>query len=632
MDVGGSMDSQSERWGLYVALGSNLACLLVYLAVFSISTCAPVRSCAQLGSAAAAKFHVWLDMVRQYCASRESESAFDRKVRVLAAEARVQRLRNACPYGVHICGALSICTMLLFSYYDPAKWQDSYRIWWELHQSPFALLTLTFMMAMFGWLWPSRIRGTTLNIYHTVVFARLCWQCGTCESVYQLFASDHLSVGVRFFAAVTVGKPAFTFGINVAYSILKVAVVSKLYAALSSEENDFVNQYWGGEYTYVINEMFLFMALWCVSAVVDAWNFSSVRANLKAQTLSTSEVTVKAILVVLCDAVVTVDKDLAFCSDAMEIASFLVRSPLNSSYKGVSLLELVEEDDRERVRERITTAQMGHGTTLSLSARLIDGNGNPLNVQMYCTCFIDISDCRAYVIGILEVKDSMYDNQRQDTLAINCYEEAWNGIRGSGALHSASEPDRDSFVSVETEESVNVPLMSDADGMEIWVDIAEPSGSMPVVNTNFSARAIGGPHSVVGVSFLEWLRPNNAAEVVTSIAAAWDRFQEGVENSQAPDLGWWHLRPPHAMRAGLEYKARMTLDLTRVVRNDVFDAQICICICCEDIGVQKLKRNQMKKKKNRKALNVPVHCDSDAQRIEAAPVSINGDSQGKQYL
>eukprot|EP00929_Paragymnodinium_shiwhaense_P090868 TRINITY_DN50963_c0_g1_i2.p1 TRINITY_DN50963_c0_g1~~TRINITY_DN50963_c0_g1_i2.p1 ORF type:complete len:479 (-),score=96.39 TRINITY_DN50963_c0_g1_i2:113-1351(-) len=404
------------------------------------------------------------------------------------------------------------------------------------------------------------------------------------------------------------------------YSAVKVTMFWMLLSALKSEEQNFVFHYWGDARLCLMQEIFLCAAAWCVSIIVDCWNYATVRANLQAQASSTSEGTVKALLVVLCDAVVTVDMDLAFCTHGMEIASFLVRRPLNNSYEGTSLLDLVEEDDRHRVREQITAALMGHGTTLSLSTRLIDGNGNALSVQMYCTCFVDINDCRCYVIGILELKDAMYGNQRQDTLAVDYLDDTMNGIRGSGALHSVSEADRDSFKS--EGESVTVPLCTDAEEVEFWIDIAE--GSLPVVNANLVAATIVGPlSSTIGASFMDWLRQSDSAEVVRLIAGGWDRFVASPRHTKA-DLGWWHLRPPHALRAGLEYKARMTLDMSRVVRNDLLGAQICVCIRCYDIGVQTLRRKLKKTVRSRSLL-----CGGETQRMSPAAAPSNDDKQDR---
>eukprot|EP00929_Paragymnodinium_shiwhaense_P056011 TRINITY_DN28039_c0_g1_i1.p1 TRINITY_DN28039_c0_g1~~TRINITY_DN28039_c0_g1_i1.p1 ORF type:complete len:625 (-),score=83.51 TRINITY_DN28039_c0_g1_i1:303-2177(-) len=601
---------EAELWGVFAIIGINLAALFVYLTVFLLRLYKAMRSCVELRSAAVARLLAGFASVRQHFAKRDSEDPFERKVRALAAEARVQRIKTTCDVGVHLSVGLSICTLIGFRYIEAVtlRWTGD-RVWWELHQSGFALLTLTLLMGLFGWLWPSRLSVWSLNIYHMLLFSRLCWQTCTCNSVFQVLASEHLSGGVRFFSAVTLGTPGWTLGMNMTLSALKVSMFSTLFVALDTDERQSVFLYWGDAKTYLINEIFLCCATWTVSTIVDAWNYASVRANLQAKASSTSEVTVKAILVVLCDAVVTVDKDLAFCTHAMEIASFLVRRPLNNSYKGCSLLELVEEDDRDHVRSRITAALMGHGTALSFSTRLIDGNGNPLSVQMYCTCFIDINDCRCYVIGILEVKEDVTSgsNQREDVFAVEYSLESSNGLRGSGALHSASEMDCDSFKSVE-ESSVDIPLVTEEEEVEIWIDIAE--GSMPVVNTNLLARAIIGPQAPNGTSFLEWLRAGDAAEVVHRIGDGWDRYTEDSSRSQV-DIGVWHLRPRHAMRAGLEYKARMTLDMTRVVRNELFGTQICVCIRCDYIGVQTLQR---KTRKKQRSLNAPSSNGTEVQR------------------
>eukprot|EP00929_Paragymnodinium_shiwhaense_P045254 TRINITY_DN23141_c0_g1_i3.p1 TRINITY_DN23141_c0_g1~~TRINITY_DN23141_c0_g1_i3.p1 ORF type:complete len:619 (-),score=95.04 TRINITY_DN23141_c0_g1_i3:309-2165(-) len=583
-------DISPETLSIWVVLGLNALNLLVYasLQVYRARRACPTLD--QLWLVSAAKWNLWVDGVKHYFGAVDKLDAFERKVRELAAEARVQRGRTTSRIGSHIGAALSIFMVLGFQYYNLRIWFDVDRARWELHQSNFLQLTVCSAVSTLCSMYPAKMTACTFHLWHALIFCRLCWQVTTTDSLYQLFALEQTQGGLRFFSALGLGTPAVTLALNMTCSWSKVWMYHTHYVSLAAAEREFVFCFWGDIRTFFIHEIFLCATAWAVSTILDVWNYSSVRSGLRAKASSTSEQTVKSMLVVLCDAVVTVDERLEFDNAGTEIAQFLLRQPLNNSYQGMSFLDLVEEADRERVRQQITSTLIGHGTTLSVSARLVDGNGSLLTVQMYCTCFIDIDDCRAYIIGILELKDPT-SNVRQDTISLENVNDSIKGARGSGTLHTSVEWDRDSFKSVMSVESALVPLVGEEDELEIWIDLA--AETIPIVDVSRLVRTMTGPESCIGVSFLDWLKHAEAAEVVQRIS---DGFSEFMKNPQEAvplaDLGEFHLRPPHAVRAGLEYVTKMRMDMTRLRENGTADGPMCVCLRPDDIAVQKLARQK----------------------------------------
>eukprot|EP00929_Paragymnodinium_shiwhaense_P080358 TRINITY_DN41904_c0_g1_i1.p1 TRINITY_DN41904_c0_g1~~TRINITY_DN41904_c0_g1_i1.p1 ORF type:complete len:842 (-),score=69.67 TRINITY_DN41904_c0_g1_i1:98-2623(-) len=574
-----------ETWCVWLILGVNASCLALYLAVMARRAWLALPS-SDIAAVTAATWKSSLARFWQCWTSSGSESRWDAKVRQLAEETRVQRGALFCRISVHILAMLAIMSMVWFQYYDITKWHDLERAKWELNQSTFVELTLGFVTCSYGWLLPGYMTSRTLDGMHCLVLFRLCWQAAASESVYNMIGNATVPVLLRVLGALIVGTPKITLLLNALCSITKLWRFAVLFFALSLEEQDFVMSMWSNLSTMVVHEVFLCASTWSVSALVKRWNETTVRANLKAKASTTNEATINSMLVVLCDVVVTLGDDLTFSGASIQMAQFLLRQPLNNSYDGVSFLDLVDEEDRPRVREQITSSLIGHGTTLSLSTRLLDGHGSYVMVQMYCTCFLDIYDCRAYVIGILEIRDSEH-SRRQDTNALQfpgLEHDALNGVRGSGALHSVSEAD--SFRTADASSAEAVPLVTENAKLEIWIDIADER--LPVVETSVLMRAITGPSSDDSVSFLGWLRSSKADAVVNLLAEAFYRFSANpVDAFATAELGKIALRPPHAMRAGLEYVADVTADLANSLQLTATGKSL-VCLRSTDVGIRKM--------------------------------------------
>eukprot|EP00929_Paragymnodinium_shiwhaense_P105057 TRINITY_DN6995_c0_g1_i1.p1 TRINITY_DN6995_c0_g1~~TRINITY_DN6995_c0_g1_i1.p1 ORF type:complete len:650 (+),score=86.40 TRINITY_DN6995_c0_g1_i1:47-1996(+) len=586
-----------EAWFMWAVTLVNVTNVIIYASV-QIYRAWTSGACRRLCPAVRSWCRLWFDGVKHYSRGTGQDDAFERKVRALADEARKDRARQMTRLHAHVAFGISLCVILAFGYYDPTLWFDLERTRWEISQSNYLQLTFIFAVTTYGWLFPDKMTLWTSHLWHCLIFVRFCWQVSTTQSIYALWALEQTQGAIRFWAAMCIGTPRVTMGLNIIMSLCKVWMYNLWYEALDDEEQHFVYMTFGSIKPFAFHEVFLCSMTWSVAVIIDTWAYAAVRANLQAKASSTSETTVKSMLVVLCDVVMTVDEDLNFNNPATEVAQFLLRQPHSNSYQGMCFLDLMEEADRDLIRHQILSSLIGVGTTLSLSARLVDGNGNLMHVQMYCTCFLDINDNRGYVIGILELRDPA-TAVRQDTISLVEADESLNGIRGSGTLNAAVEwgGDADSFKTYDTVESVPlIPLVNDEEEIEIWINLADDT--IPIVDVSRLVRTMTGPESCIGVSFLEWLSRCEAAEVVGRISEGFAHFMEEPKSSMAVvDIGEIHLRPSHARRAGLEYLTRMQMDMTRLLleSNPSADGPVCVCLRPEDISVQKFERNKKKK-------------------------------------
>eukprot|EP00929_Paragymnodinium_shiwhaense_P107054 TRINITY_DN73031_c0_g1_i2.p1 TRINITY_DN73031_c0_g1~~TRINITY_DN73031_c0_g1_i2.p1 ORF type:complete len:610 (+),score=40.21 TRINITY_DN73031_c0_g1_i2:80-1909(+) len=603
-----------ETYGVWAQLAINCICFIIYILVVSKAAWSSL-ALSTLGFAAAAKVKAWIECFRVYLTAQRPDDPFERKVQQLATEARVDRGRALARIGIHVLAALVVFTTIAYGRYDFRAYEDAAVARRSFHQGSFVHMTAGFVMFTYCWLFPQRTTTVTYNICHAVLIARLGWQACTSRSVYELFSIEGVGVGARFLGAITIGTPSSTLSFNLIYAALKVWMYSTLFHSMDVLQQDLAREIWGDVLGPFGAELWLCASLWCASTIVESWNYSTVRANLQAKTSSANEETVKSILNVMCDSVVTVDKDLVMNTPSSDFAHFLVRYPLNNSYQGVSFLAFVEQADRQRIHEQLTKSLVGPGTANSLSTSLVDGNGASLKVQMYCTCFIDVNGDRAYVIGIIEVRDRADSIGRGDVLtAWEDVDGALVGIRGTGELHPASEPGA-SLQTAESGESAVTLVAVDHNEYEAFVDFA--TESWLVVATSLKMRQLSGPWCGKKRSFVDWLPDFELTHTVATMTKAFENFRGGDPAAAHTRLGRICFRPPHAAQAGLECVANVTMDLS-----DVQDtcSTIPVCLRFTDVELRRWKRRRPRGT-SATAANTPVVTPL-ARQVSALSISL----------
>eukprot|EP00929_Paragymnodinium_shiwhaense_P082550 TRINITY_DN43535_c0_g1_i1.p1 TRINITY_DN43535_c0_g1~~TRINITY_DN43535_c0_g1_i1.p1 ORF type:complete len:620 (+),score=59.45 TRINITY_DN43535_c0_g1_i1:146-2005(+) len=574
-----------ETYGIWLCLGLKLVCFVAYGIVMGEKAFRWMPPPSGLCSKAVAKIKAWNECARLHLSAHRNNDPFERKVRQLAIEARLQRVRTLARIGIHCMMAVAVGSVIVYGWYDVAAFKDVTLAKSIFHRHRIVTITMGVVMCTYCWLFPERSGITTHHIFHALIFSRLCWRIWASGSVFEMVRIDQSETCVRFLGALLTGSPAMTLGLNIIYVGFRIYTYASLFDALSNLEKDVVAPMWGNPSQLALMEVFVCASIWLSSIVVENWNQSTARANLLAKTFAKGEETVKSMLVVMCDAVVSVDNHFVLNTPSSDFARFLLRCPPNNSYQGVSFLEFLEVSDRQRIQQQLTSSSVGAGTTLSLTATLLDGNGTALSAQMYCTCFIDVSDERAYVIGILEVRDHAYGagTERQDVIIeVGDTDDNLQTLRGTGALRAALEPDRATCSSGQSADSGVTLLAVDHSHCEAFIDMG--SNKWPIVSTSLRMRQFSGPQGGVKQHFVEWLRNNDFTarmqEVLDEFRADTSKRHEQVR------LGEVAFQPPHARRAGLECVGHMIMDMAFI---QLSENASCVPVCLRfvDLNVRR---------------------------------------------
>eukprot|EP00929_Paragymnodinium_shiwhaense_P082551 TRINITY_DN43535_c0_g1_i2.p1 TRINITY_DN43535_c0_g1~~TRINITY_DN43535_c0_g1_i2.p1 ORF type:complete len:628 (+),score=65.43 TRINITY_DN43535_c0_g1_i2:146-2029(+) len=574
-----------ETYGIWLCLGLKLVCFVAYGIVMGEKAFRWMPPPSGLCSKAVAKIKAWNECARLHLSAHRNNDPFERKVRQLAIEARLQRVRTLARIGIHCMMAVAVGSVIVYGWYDVAAFKDVTLAKSIFHRHRIVTITMGVVMCTYCWLFPERSGITTHHIFHALIFSRLCWRIWASGSVFEMVRIDQSETCVRFLGALLTGSPAMTLGLNIIYVGFRIYTYASLFDALSNLEKDVVAPMWGNPSQLALMEVFVCASIWLSSIVVENWNQSTARANLLAKTFAKGEETVKSMLVVMCDAVVSVDNHFVLNTPSSDFARFLLRCPPNNSYQGVSFLEFLEVSDRQRIQQQLTSSSVGAGTTLSLTATLLDGNGTALSAQMYCTCFIDVSDERAYVIGILEVRDHAYGagTERQDVIIeVGDTDDNLQTLRGTGALRAALEPDRATCSSGQSADSGVTLLAVDHSHCEAFIDMG--SNKWPIVSTSLRMRQFSGPQGGVKQHFVEWLRNDDFA---FRMQEALDEFRADTsKRHEQVRLGEVAFQPPHARRAGLECEGHMVMDMAFIHQSENASC-VPVCLRFLDLNVRR---------------------------------------------
>eukprot|EP00929_Paragymnodinium_shiwhaense_P026653 TRINITY_DN15804_c0_g2_i2.p1 TRINITY_DN15804_c0_g2~~TRINITY_DN15804_c0_g2_i2.p1 ORF type:complete len:621 (-),score=72.20 TRINITY_DN15804_c0_g2_i2:579-2441(-) len=585
-------DTPPEAYYFSASFGLSVVFLITY-AIMLIRTGVMTFSRDKLRRAAVAL----LEKLVQQLRSKMETDSFEDKVRQLAEVQRVERTKWAIAYLLHFLALLTgISTVVVAQhmYVQGVKFQDiAYaRFMWQT-SAPLVVI-LSFGMALYTRFFESAVGPMTLNVFHIVLFARMVWEVSLSIDVHQQMAILLPATLARFFLAGCIGTPLCTACLNAIYTTASCVTYFTLLADVPATDAERLTTTFGGPRRVVLVQIVIGLATWVCCILVAGWTAHVERSKLRLRAALTREATTKSLQAVVCDAVVNVTEALVLTEPSTQLGNFLVCPPPNGSYEGTSLLAFVQEEDRERVGQQVTSSLVGPGTTLSISTKLVDGNKALVSVQMYCVPFIDCEDRRGYCIGILEVKDTSGSTCRLD----NCVVQAHDGVPHPAMLaadfmRSVSEVGADPAADCSAESVVSgvVPLVMDAGVLEASVDLSD--AKLLILSTSPSMTMLAGPLQAGSSSLVDWFRQEEGAVVLELMAEALKRYARRREALLAvANLGQVRLQPRHTLRAGLQYVADLTLDMTKTFPDDSDGSasQIPVVLRFSNIGMQKASK------------------------------------------
>eukprot|EP00929_Paragymnodinium_shiwhaense_P021223 TRINITY_DN13904_c0_g1_i1.p1 TRINITY_DN13904_c0_g1~~TRINITY_DN13904_c0_g1_i1.p1 ORF type:complete len:490 (+),score=37.66 TRINITY_DN13904_c0_g1_i1:71-1540(+) len=461
-----------EAHCFFAIYGAQVFLLAIYVATMAWSV-VPTFSCDKLRLAAAGLLQELVSRLR-----RTEETDIARKLRQLAEAQRVERCRWLCTYQLHVFAFLVAAALVARSRFlivEGSKLEDvafaRVQLYSYLQAGP--LLVMCFGVTLYMRFFGSRVGPRTLDVCHTLAFAPLVAEVSTSHDVHRLMSGMVLSTLARFGFAFFLGSPPCTACLNAIHVVITCMKYLSFLGEITDAEAELVHARYGPPSRFIV---FYILAVglmtWLLTILVTGWAINVERSKFQLRAALMREATTKSLQAVVCDAVVTVTERLVLNEPSTHLGHFLVRPPPNGSYEGASFLDFVQEEDRERVGQQITSSSVGPGTALSISTKLIDGNNAPVNVQMYCVSFTDCDDRRGFCIGILEIKDQSGSVGRVD----NCVAGA-----SDGGIPAPLDPDMMRSVSEAADGSIAsalsavVPLVRDAGHLEAAIDLSNPT-------------------------------------------------------------------------------------------------------------------------------------------------------------
>eukprot|EP00927_Polykrikos_kofoidii_P047959 TRINITY_DN42222_c0_g1_i1.p1 TRINITY_DN42222_c0_g1~~TRINITY_DN42222_c0_g1_i1.p1 ORF type:complete len:646 (-),score=99.73 TRINITY_DN42222_c0_g1_i1:41-1978(-) len=136
--------------------------------------------------------------------------------------------------------------------------------------------------------------------------------------------------------------------------------------------------------------------------------FAEAASIVEMRVAADTEKTIRSLLRALSDAVVRVgpEPDLQILEASPHLGAVLLRNPVRG-FTGRSLLHLVDEHDRERLREHFADAAKNSGeqTARILHVKMVDGIGMRVGVQLFYATFTDLGGNRGSLVGVRELRD-----------------------------------------------------------------------------------------------------------------------------------------------------------------------------------------------------------------------------------
>eukprot|EP00929_Paragymnodinium_shiwhaense_P045555 TRINITY_DN23260_c0_g2_i4.p1 TRINITY_DN23260_c0_g2~~TRINITY_DN23260_c0_g2_i4.p1 ORF type:complete len:631 (+),score=75.63 TRINITY_DN23260_c0_g2_i4:89-1981(+) len=548
-----------HAYGFFAVFGLSAFCILVHGLTIGRKLVMHDRQANAMAACAA-----WVERLRDWWSPPEgAEGDLELEVRRLAPAERAQRCKSVLSVGIHpFCMTVLVLGLQLVRQYgfqlQGAPFEEL------LHRSPFAMLGSVFPCAFVLYTFEDYVTPASFDVLTTFMLGRLVWEDMASDDALHLLSGVGLSSGARFMVPFF-GRPSVSTGLNLVVSTVRSWRYATLLASLSPEDQGFVTGIHGPPQQVLFYELRLCALIGVICCGVELWSRASLRSRLKATAATTTTSRVKALMSMMCSSVVAVDRNLLLMEPSLQLADFLFRRPPSNSYKDTSLLQFVAEDDREYVRKQINPLSTGGEIPLSVSAKLVDGNGSKIRVRMYCTDITTEHGDKGYCIGILDDKGTALEGPMEDpqnSMGV-ASEDDLGDLRGfAAALQSASERDSESDATSMTGTSVASMEVQEARNgsapFEVWVDMQH--AQLPILQASAALLQIVGPIQPGQSTLIDW-----APDLLAGLTMAFESYM--IDSSEAlskVDIGRVRLEPKTAQAACLWYTARVTADFSKV--------------------------------------------------------------------
>eukprot|EP00929_Paragymnodinium_shiwhaense_P045554 TRINITY_DN23260_c0_g2_i3.p1 TRINITY_DN23260_c0_g2~~TRINITY_DN23260_c0_g2_i3.p1 ORF type:complete len:630 (+),score=79.78 TRINITY_DN23260_c0_g2_i3:89-1978(+) len=547
-----------HAYGFFAVFGLSAFCILVHGLTIGRKLVMHDRQANAMAACAA-----WVERLRDWWSPPEgAEGDLELEVRRLAPAERAQRCKSVLSVGIHpFCMTVLVLGLQLVRQYgfqlQGAPFEEL------LHRSPFAMLGSVFPCAFVLYTFEDYVTPASFDVLTTFMLGRLVWEDMASDDALHLLSGVGLSSGARFMVPFF-GRPSVSTGLNLVVSTVRSWRYATLLASLSPEDQGFVTGIHGPPQQVLFYELRLCALIGVICCGVELWSRASLRSRLKATAATTTTSRVKALMSMMCSSVVAVDRDLLLMEPSLQLADFLFCCPPSNSYKDTSLLQFVAEDDREYVRKQINQFSTGGEIPLSVSAKLVDGNGSKIRVRMYCTDITTEHGDKGYCIGILDDKGTALEGpmgESQNSMAAAPEDDLGN-LRGfAAALRSASERGSESDATSMTGTSVASMEVQEARNgsapFEVWVDMQH--AQLPILQASAALPQID-PIQPGHSKLIDW-----APDLLAGLTMAFESYM--IDSSEAlskVDIGRVRLEPKTAQAACLWYTARVTADFSKV--------------------------------------------------------------------
>ncbi|CAK8997172.1 unnamed protein product [Durusdinium trenchii] len=131
--------------------------------------------------------------------------------------------------------------------------------------------------------------------------------------------------------------------------------------------------------------------------------FRDAKATVELKSRSIELEAVSCLLRGFCDAVVEVDEQLRIVENSQQLLTMLLRSSHSTDLAGRNFLSLFCSDDKPKVSDCLTSVSTSH--THALNARILDGDGNSVKVELLHIRFLTAEDCVHRLVGVREFQD-----------------------------------------------------------------------------------------------------------------------------------------------------------------------------------------------------------------------------------